>query len=66
MKVSPNDIRYMVVIPKTTFTRHGAMVTPHVYTKDHHTRDDADAKRPGVGRSKVVGYVSNHRRQGDD
>lgn len=66
MKVSPNDIRYMVIIPKTTITNSGPIVTPHVYTQGHLTRADADDKRPANGKSKVVGYVSNHRRQVQD
>lgn len=66
MKVSPNDIRYMVVIPKTTITNSGPIVTPHIFTKGHLTREDADDKRPAQGRSVVVGYVSNHRRQVQD
>lgn len=57
MKVSPYDIRYATV----GMRRVNGVLTTGIYTKDHLTRDDAEAKRP-PGLSKVIAYISNHRR----
>lgn len=61
MHVQPNDIRYMVLVAKTTITPTGVRVTPHVLFRDLPTRNDAYAKQPLNTRSKVVGYVADTR-----
>lgn len=61
MKVQPHDIRFMVIVPKTTITNHGPVVTPHVLYDDLPSYNDALGHRPTKGRSKVVGYIKNTR-----
>ena len=61
MKVAPHDIRFMVIVPKTTITNHGPVVTPHVLYDDLPSREAAYAKQPTKGRSQVRGYVKNTR-----
>ncbi len=61
MKIAPHDIRYMVIVAKTTITPQGTIVTPHVLYDDLPTRNDAYHKQPTKGRSQVRGYVKNTR-----
>lgn len=57
MKVQPNDIRYMIVVPKHTITKDGVVTAPHVYADDLPTYDSAEASRPMHYPSTVRGYV---------
>jgi hypothetical protein len=61
MKVAPHDIRYRIIVPKTTHTPHGPVITPHVLHDDLPSREAGYAKQPTKGRSVVQGYVKNTR-----
>ncbi len=62
MHVAPHDIRFAVVVAKTTITPQGTKTEPHVLHDDLLTRNDAHDKQPTDARSTVIGYVSDRRR----